>query len=168
LLGWFHLNTAANGGRDAADVRELLQPVMPALGESHTATADVVQSVLDAVTELMAGEIGERLLLGSAKLARDDRRQARELAGLICKSEEAIDRFISFCEQQAHDLLFPHAPLIMSLQIILRMRREMTGRELDQALATVLGQFDLAVERGRQADWRKRELAASRFRAECG
>jgi len=56
----------------------------------------------------------------------------------------------------------------MSLQIILRMRRDMTGGELDQALATVLAQFELAAERRRRIDWRKRELAASRFRAECG
>jgi hypothetical protein len=115
-----------------------------------------------------AREVGERLVLGDAKPARDDRRQARELAGLICKSDAAIDQFIAFCEQQAHDLLFPHAPLIKSLQIILRMRRNMTGEELDQALATVLAQFELAAERQRRADWRRCELAASRFREECG
>jgi hypothetical protein len=155
----------ANGGRDASDVRELLQPVMPLPGESHTATADVVQSVLDAVTELMAGEVGERLVLGSANPASDDRRQARELASLICKSEAATDRFIAFCEQQAADLLAPHAMTVMSLQIILRMRRDMTGKELDQALATVLANLELSGERQRRADWRRRDLAASRFRA---
>jgi hypothetical protein len=82
-----------------------------------------------------------------------------------CKSEAAIERFISFCEQQAHDLLTPHGRLIVSLQIILPMRRDMTGEELDQALATVLAQFELAAERRRRADWRKCEMAASGFRA---
>jgi len=84
-------------------------------GERHTSTGDIVLSALDAVTELMAAEVGERLVLGDNNPALDDLRQARELASLICKSEAAIDRLISFCEQQAHDLLFPHAPLIMSL-----------------------------------------------------
>jgi len=44
------------------------------------------------------------------------------------------------------------------------MRRE----ELDQALASVLGSFGLDAERRRRINWRERELAASRFRAECG
>jgi hypothetical protein len=65
-------------------------------------------------------------------------------------------------------MLAPHALIIMSLQIILRMRRDMSGAELDQALATVLGQFDLAAERRRRADWRKCGLAASGFRANVG
>lgn len=81
------------------------------------------------------------------------------------KSEAGVDRFIAFCEQQAADLLAPHAMAIMSLQIILRMRRDMSGEELDQALATILANMELSAERERRADWRKCELAASRFRA---
>jgi len=123
--------------------------------------------VLDTVTELMAGEVGERLVLGSADPARDDRRQARELARLICKSEASVNRFIAFCEQQAADMLAPHAMAVMSLQIILRMRRDMSGEELDQALGTVLANIELAVERRRRAEWRRRELSASSFEADA-
>jgi len=155
----------ANGGRDASGVRELLQPVMPLPGESHSSTADIVQSVLDAVTELMAGEVGERLLLGSANPARDDRRQARELASLICKSEAGVNRFIAFCEQQAADTLAPHGMIIMSLQIILRIRRDMSGEELDQALASVLGSFQLNTEHSRRAQWKRAIENAARFGA---
>ena len=112
---------------DASDLRAVIAPVMPLPGEDHSSTADVVQSVVDTVTELVAGEVGERLVLGSAEPARDDRRQARELAGLIAKSEAGVDQFIAFCEQQAVDMLAPHAMIVMSLQIILRMHRDMSG-----------------------------------------
>jgi hypothetical protein len=148
---------------DASDLRAMIEPVMPVPGEDHSSTSDVVQSVLDTVTELMAGEVGERLVLGSANAALDDRRQACELASLICKSEASVNRFIAFCEQQAADLLAPHAMIVMSLQIILRMRRDMTGQELDQAAASVLANFELAVERRRRTEWRQRELSASSF-----
>jgi hypothetical protein len=40
-------------------------------------------------------------VFGSIDPARDDRRQARELASLIAESEASFDRFIAFCEQQA-------------------------------------------------------------------
>jgi hypothetical protein len=42
-------------GRDASELRALLEPVMPLPGEDHSSTADVVQSVFDSVTELLAG-----------------------------------------------------------------------------------------------------------------
>jgi hypothetical protein len=145
----------------------VIAPVMPLPGEDHSSTSDVVQSVLDTVTELMAGEVGERLVLGSADPARDDHRQARELASLIAKSEAGVDQFIAFYEQQATDLLAPRAMIIMSLQIILRMRRGMSGEELDRAAASVLANFDLAVEHRRRAEWRRRELSASSFETDA-
>jgi hypothetical protein len=151
---------------DASDVRAVIAPVMPSPGGDHSSTADVVQSVVDTVTELMTGEVGERLVLGTADPAPDDRRQARELARLLCKSEAAIERFLRFCEQQAADMLAPHAMIIMSLQIILRMRRDMSGEELDQALSTVLASFELEVERRRRAERRRRVLSASGFEAD--
>jgi hypothetical protein len=155
------------GGRDASDVRRKLEPLMPLPGEDRNSTADIVQSTLDACTELMAGEAAEKLLLGNSELASDDRRQARELASLICKSPQAIERFISLCEQQALDLLAPHALAVMSLQIVLRMRRTMSAAEIDRVIATVIAEQSLAVEHRRRADWRKRELAANSFEATC-
>ena len=150
---------------DASDLRAVIAPVMPLPGEDHSSTADVVQSVVDTVTELVAGEVGERLVLGSAEPARDDRRQARELAGLIAKSEAGVDQFIAFREQQAADMLAPHAMIVMSLQIILRMHRDMSGEELDQALASVLGSFQLFAERARRQQWETTVANAARFSA---
>jgi hypothetical protein len=57
--------------------------------------------------------------------------------------------------------------IIMSLQIILRVRRDMSGEELDRAAASVLANFELEVERRRRAEWRQRELSASSFETDA-
>jgi hypothetical protein len=155
-------------GVDARVIREVLQPLMPREGEDRRDKADVFQSVLDAVTELMAGEVAEKMLLdGEPTSSGDDRRQAQELAALICKTGPATDRFILLCEQQAYDLLSPYVGVLMSMQIVLRIHRTMTGEEIDRAIATVVASQALAVEHIRRADWRKRELTAASFHAEC-
>jgi hypothetical protein len=151
-------------GVDAADIRKILQPMMPEPGHDRTAKADVFQSVLDAVTELMAGEVGEGLFFDEPCFACDDRRQAIELASLICRSPEAIDQFLHFCERQAFDLLAEHVTVLMSLQIILRMRRTMSGSELDEAIRSVLAYQALARERWRRKDWQRRVENAAKFR----
>jgi hypothetical protein len=155
-------------GADAADVRKTLQPVMPRTGEGRSDVADVFQSVLDACTELMAGEVAEKMLLeGPAAFASDDRRQVGELAALICKSPRAVEAFIAFCEQQAADLLSEHVTVMMSLQIVLRIRRIMTGHEIDRAIATVLAGQAAAVESIRRARWQRVVENAASFEAEC-
>jgi hypothetical protein len=66
---------------------------------------------------------------------------------------------------QALDLLTPHVPLIISLQIILRMRRDMTGEELNQAAANVLAGIALDMERARRRRWQERIENAATFKA---
>jgi hypothetical protein len=68
----------------------------------------------------------------------------------------------------AHTRAWPSLTLIMGLQIVLRIRRTMTGEELNRAIATILASEALGIERCRRADWRKRELAANRFQIKCG
>lgn len=120
---------------------------MPRAGEDRSSKEDIFQSAFDAVTELMAGEANEDLMLGNASVASHDRRQAKELAALIgVSSSEAIDKFISFCLQHARDLLAPHVPVLALLQDVLRVRRDMTGEELDYA-------SDQLAEKKRRRDW---------------
>ena len=102
----------------------------------------------------MAGEVG---------FALDDRRQAIELASLVCKSPEAGDRFLSFCERQASDL---HALIMMSMQIILRMRRTMAGSELDVVIASLLADQALAREHLRRKEWQRALERAAAFERE--
>jgi len=153
-------------GVDAADIRKILQPMMPRPGEDRVPKADVFQSVADACTELLAGEVGEGMLFDEPCFASDDRRQAIELAALVCRSPEAVDRFLSFCERQAFDLLAEHVTVLMSPQIILRMRRTMSGGELDDAIRTVLAHEALARERLRRMQWQRTVERATAFERE--
>ena len=59
--------------------------------DSSKRSAACVLLVHEACTELLAGEVGERLVFGSVDPASDNRRQARELGGLICKSEAILN-----------------------------------------------------------------------------
>jgi hypothetical protein len=151
---------------DAADVRQLLAPLMPEAGESRSDTSDIYASVFDAVTQLMAGEAAEQLTFGVAQPASDDRRQAAELAALICRSPAAIQRFIDLGLQQAIDLLSEHVTVLWSLGIILRMRRNMTASEMDEALAIVLAGEQVAIERHRRQQWQARVESAAAFKSE--
>jgi hypothetical protein len=110
----------------------------------------------------------ERMLLdGEPAVPADDLRQARELANLICASDEAVETFIAHCDVVARDLLMPYGDVVIVLSTVLRIKRMLDGAEIDKIIWDVEAPKALAMERQRRADWRKRELAASRFRAEC-
>src|SRR4051794_3330089 len=93
--------------------------------------------------------------------------QARERAMLICSSEEAIETFIAHCDVAARDLLMPYGDVVIVLSTALRIKRTLDGVEIDKIIWDVEARKALAMERQRRADWRKCELAASRFRADC-
>ncbi|MCA6097632.1 hypothetical protein [Bradyrhizobium australafricanum] len=163
-----HEEAFAQGGGDASHVRDALCSVMPQAGEDRRPVADVFGNVYSKCIEFMAGRAAERMLLDEEPVVpTDDLRQARELAMLICSSEEAIDAFIAHCDLAARDLLMPYGYVLMSLSVILRIKRTLDGAEIDQIIRDMEAQKALAVERRRRAEWRERELAASRFRAEC-
>ncbi|WP_161534629.1 hypothetical protein [Bradyrhizobium sp. LCT2] len=171
-LVWGPRHSVAFGSDDdAADVPELcgqLRDLMPQDGEARGDAADAYLHVLDRCIELAAASVAERMLLpGEPVPSVSDVEQAVALATLVCKSAEAVERFLAFCEQQARDLLHPHGPIIMALSIVLKIRRTLTGAEIDDVIATTVAGLQLAAERRRRAEWRKGELAAERFRAAC-
>ena len=83
----------------------------------------------------------------------DDLRQARELAMLICTSEEAIETFIAHCDVAARDLLLPYGDVVMTLSIVLRIKRTLDGAEIDKLISDVQARKALAVERVRRKRW---------------
>src|ERR1700730_4610284 len=95
----------------------------------------------------------------------DDLRQARELAMLICTSEEAIETFVAHCDVAARDLLLPSGDVVMTLSIVLRIKRTLDSDQIDKIIADLQAQKAQAIEHRRRADWRERELAASSFEA---
>src|SRR3984957_18725500 len=117
--------------------------------------------------ELMAGRAAERMLLSDSEPVPpvDDLRQARELAMLICTSEEAIETFIAHCDVAARDLLLPYGDVVMTLSIVLRIKRTLDGAEIDKIISDVQARKGFAIEHRRRADWRKRELSADSFEA---
>jgi hypothetical protein len=161
-----HTEAFAEGRGNASDVREALAPLMPAPGEDHSSVSDVFGNVYSQCIELMAGRAAERMLLSDDDTlpAGDDHRQARELALLICRSEQAIDAFISHCDVAAGDLLMPYGDVVMVLSIVLRIKRTLEGPEIDEIISDAEARKAMAVEHSRRADWRAREMSARAFR----
>jgi hypothetical protein len=85
----------------------------------------------------MAGRAAEAMLLsdGDPEPPVDDLRQARELAMLFCKSEEAIDSFLAHCDLTARDLLMPYGDVVIVLSTVLRIRRTLDGAEIDKVIS---------------------------------
>jgi hypothetical protein len=168
VWGERHMEAFTEGGGDASDVREVLAPLMPQPGEDRSPVSDVFANVYGHCVELMAGRASERMLLGDCDplASVDDLRQARELAMLFCTSEEAIETFIAHCDVAARDLLMPYGDVVMALSIVLRIRRTLSGAEIDELIADVLARKARAIELARRADWQRRELSARVFLAE--
>jgi hypothetical protein len=104
---------------------------MPKPGEDRSSVSDVFGSVYSQCIELMAGRTAERMRLsdGEPTPPVDDLRQARELAMLICTSEESIETFVAHCDVAACDLLLPYGDVVTTLSIVLRIKRTLDPDE---------------------------------------
>lgn len=161
-IGYAEAFAAARG--DASDVRKALVPVMPDDGEDRTKVADVFQSVYEHCVELMAGRAAEGMLLENEPVPQvDDLRQARELARLFCKSEEAVKSFLTHCEVAARDYLMPYGAVLMALSIVLRIKRTLDGAEIDALISDVQARMALAKEHVRRRHWRETVERAKTF-----
>lgn len=87
-------------------------------------------------------------------------------ASLVCKSPEAIERFIKLAEQMAEDLLRPHGAILIVLSTVLRIRRTLTGEEIDKIIADTVGMFELEAERAKRRQWQARVENASTLKSE--
>ena len=57
-----------------------------------------------------------------------------------------------------------YGDLVIVLSTVLRIKRTLDGAEIDKIISDVEAGKALAVEHRRRAEWRQREVAASRFR----
>jgi hypothetical protein len=164
VWGPWSFKAFTSGDVDAAQIRAVLQPSMPCQGEDHSPAANIALQVTNQVLQFMGGRAAEKLALrGRPWPSMSDYNQARELAAIVCGSPKSIEQFLKFCEQQAEDLLKPHLDLIFALVPVLRIRRTMTGAEVDEAIATILARFDLAAEQKRRGQWQQRMANARNF-----
>ena len=165
VWGEHHMEALKDGCGDASHVREVLAPMMPKAGEDRSPVADIFVSVYNQVIELLAGRAAELLLIdGEPAEPIDDLRQARELAMLICCSEEAIDSFIAHCDVAARDLLTPYGDVVMVLSIVLRIKRTLGGPEIDEIVSDVEARKAWAAALARRRGWQAIVENAANFR----
>jgi hypothetical protein len=156
IWGERYVEAFSQGRGDASDVRGALAPMVPKAGEDRSSVSDVFGNVHAHCIELMAGRAAERMLLEDEPVTPvDDLRQARELAMLICSSEEAIETFIAHCDVAARDLLLPYGDVVMTLSIVLRIARTLDGAEIDKIISDVEARKGLAIERVRRKRWQR-------------
>jgi hypothetical protein len=101
----------------------------------------------------------------------DDLRQARELALLICRSEEAIETFVAHCVIAARDLLMPYGDVVMGLSIVLRIKRTLDGCR-DRCFyfrkrAKLLSSNVIAAPIGANASWQPKCFEAEAHHADA-
>jgi hypothetical protein len=165
--GIAHTEAFAEGRGDASNLREALAPVMPKAGEDRRPVADVFGNVYAQCIELMAGRAAEAMLLDGEPAAQaDDLRQARELALLICSTEEAIETFIEHSDVAARDLLLPHGDAVIVISTVLRIKRTLDGAEIDKIISDLQAGKTLAVERARRKLWQRVVESAAGFTPE--
>jgi hypothetical protein len=163
-----HKEAFGEGRGDASDLRAVLAPMMPQAGEQSTSVADLFAASYAHSIELMAGCAAEAMVLGEQGMGgADDLRQARELAMLFCKSEQAAESFVQHCKIAARDVLMPYGDVVIALSAVLRIKRSLDGVEIDQVISDVQMRKALAIEKRRRAEWRAAEALAAEFGAQC-
>jgi hypothetical protein len=63
--------------------------------------------------------------------------------------------------------LLPYGDVVMTLSIVLRIKRTLDSDEIDKIISDLQVRKAQAIEHRRRADWRDRELAAASFQPEC-
>jgi ATP-dependent Zn protease len=87
---------------------------------------------------LVAGGIAERMFCGETRgLRGTDRDKARKHASEICETEKGIDHLIGAAKSEADRILIENSFLVEALVDQLRVRRTMTGREVESCIADV-------------------------------
>jgi hypothetical protein len=87
---------------DMPELCDDLRDLMPQDGQARGDAADVYLHALDRCVELAAASVAERMLLpGEPAPSVSDVEHAVAFAAVVCKSAEAVERFLAFAEQQA-------------------------------------------------------------------
>jgi hypothetical protein len=65
----------------------------------------------------------------------------------------------------ADDLLRPYGYVLIALSTVLRIRRTLSGEEIDSVIATTVAGFELAAEQARRRKWQRIVENAAEFKA---
>jgi hypothetical protein len=150
---------------DSLSFRDKICAAIPKVGEKRDeSVAIVLQHALNHCVELCAGSVGEEMLLpGAPMLATDDLRQEVIYASLFTTSPASCEAFIALARSMAVDLLAPHKTIIAALAKELRIRRTMTGDEIDLCISKSLAVEAIKAEHARRKQWQRIEQNAAMF-----
>ncbi len=163
-----HSVAFGNDGDDVPELCDKLRTLMPQDGETRSEAADVYLHALNCCIELVAASVAERMLLaGEPVPSVSDVEHTIKYASLVCRSPEAAERFIRLCEAMADDLLRPYGFVLIVLAGALRIRRTLSGEEIDNVIATTVAGFELAAELSRRRKWQQRVANAGRFKSKA-
>jgi hypothetical protein len=149
-----------------SSVVEQINELMPRDGEARDDTAEIYKHVHTRVVELCGGSEIEILECGDAWPAVDDRKQERQLAGLIFSSPEAQGLFIKACAAEARAILRRHADVLAALAAALLTHRTLDGAQIDDAISRAVAARQLAEEHERRRCWQGVIANANNFQAE--
>jgi hypothetical protein len=169
-ITWGPTNSAEFGSTDdvPVDLCEAMRAPMPDDGEPIIAVSEIHAHVRGRCVDLLSGSEGERLLCadGPPWHAASDAVQARNLASIICSSNEAIELYLDFCRAEAATLVAKHSASIRAVAAALIEHRTLTGSEIVAVVAESVALEAMAAERARRADWRERTESARAFLAD--
>jgi len=154
------------------DLCDKLRAAMPKVGERRADAADAYMHALNRCIELAAAATAERMLLpGDPVASRSDVEHSVRYAAMVTNSPEAGLKFIALAEQMADDLLRPYWHVLIVLSTALKIRRTMTGAEIDAVIADVVAQFELLWQQAQRREWNDRVKNSASFDFEvlhCG
>jgi hypothetical protein len=157
-----------DNGDDVPELCDKLRGMMPQDGEPRADAADIYLHALNRCIELAGASVAERMLLdGEPVPSVSDVKHSIKYASLVCRSPEAAEKFIRLCEAMADDLLRPYGHVLIGLSTVLRIRRTLSGEEIDNVIATTVAGFELAAEQARRRNWQQRVANAGRFKSEA-
>jgi len=144
---------------------ERMRELMPDDGEPIIDAAEIHAHVRGRCVDLLSGSEGERLLCadGPPWFAESDLAQARNLASIICSSNERIELYLDFCRVEAAALVAKHSASIRAVAAALIEHRTLTGSEIVAVVAESVAREAMAAERARRLDWRERTESARAF-----
>ena len=111
-----------------------LVPLVPDNG-SRAAIAVELQHAGDQIISLLAGVEAERLFTAEPLPNRHDLEEARQIAGLICRSQTSVDSYINFCRAEATALLTDNAAAVVAVAAALFRYRTLTGTQITTLIA---------------------------------
>ena len=147
-------------GETSASVIEQIVELMPRDGDTRDDTAEIYQHVFNRIVELTAGSEAEKLQFGDNWPATDDRKQERQLAGLIFSSQEAQSVFIEACSAEARAILRRYADVVDALAAALVEHRTLGSAQIDDTIGRNIAARQLSQEYERRRVWR--EIESSR------